>query len=50
MLVRGVDVFGYWGHDREPTRDLDPDCMDAIEFWKNEYANPTIIQEAEKAN
>ncbi len=49
MLVRGVDEFGYWGYDREPTRDLDPDCMEAIEYWKKEYANPTIIQAAKKA-
>ena len=49
MLVRGVDEFGYWGRDREPKRDLDPDCMEAIEYWIKEYANPTIVQEAKIA-
>ena len=49
MLVRGVDEFGYWGRDREPKRDLDPDCMEAIEYWIKEYANPTIVQEAKMA-
>ena len=49
MLVRGEDEFGYWGSDREPTCDLDPQCMEAIEYWKKEYANPTIVQEAKTA-
>ncbi len=49
MLVRGVDDYGHWGDDREPTRDLDPVCMAAIEYLKKEYANPTIIQAAKKA-
>ena len=49
LLVRGVDEFGYWGRDREPTCDLDPDCMEAIEYWIKEYANRTIVQEAKKA-
>ena len=49
MLLRGVDEYGYWGRDREPTRDLDPECMKAIAYWSKEYANPTIVQEAEQA-
>ena len=48
-LARGVDEYGHWGRDLEPTRDLDPDCMKAIAYWSEEYANPTIVQEAEKA-
>jgi len=49
MLMRGVDEFGYWGRDQGPTRDLDPDCMEAIKYWSEEYANPTIIQAAKKS-
>ena len=49
ILVRGVDEFGYWGRDQEPKCDLDPDCMEAIKYWSEEYANPTIVQEAKFA-
>lgn len=48
MLMRGVDEYGYWGSDRKPVRDLDPDCLAAIEYWKKEYANPAIVQEAKR--
>lgn len=48
-LVRGVDDHGHWGVDPEPRRDLDPDCMAAIRYWKDEYANPAIAQEADQA-
>jgi ectoine hydroxylase-related dioxygenase (phytanoyl-CoA dioxygenase family) len=48
ILLRGVDEYGHWGSDPEPSRDLDPDCMAAIQYWKDEYANPTIAQEADR--
>ncbi len=48
-LVRGVDEYGHWGVDPEPRHDLDPDCMAAISYWKDEYANPAIAQEADRA-
>ena len=50
LLMRGVDEFGHWGRDHEPERDLDPKCMAQIEYWKKEYANPTILQEAKQTD
>ncbi len=49
MLMRGGDEYGHWGADREPERDLDPACMASIRYWIDEYANPTIVQEANRA-
>ena len=46
ILCRGVDEYGYWGRDPEPTKDFDPECMDAIRFWIKGYADPNITQEA----
>ena len=50
MLMRGVDEYGHWGRDQEPARDLDPDRMAEIEYWKKEYANPTIVQESKQTS
>ena len=45
ILVRGVDSFNNWDRDPEPSSDLDPICMEAIQYWIKEYANPNVIQE-----
>ncbi len=51
VRVRQLVIFALadtTGRDQEPARDLDPERMAEIEYWKNEYANPTIIQESKQ--
>jgi hypothetical protein len=48
-LVRGKDEFQHWDADPEPRHDLDPACMEAIEHWRQSYADPKVIQEGNRA-
>ena len=49
-LVRGTDRYGHWDYDPEPRSDLDPDCIEAIRYWKQAYADPDVIQESRRAS
>jgi ectoine hydroxylase-related dioxygenase (phytanoyl-CoA dioxygenase family) len=50
ILVRGTDEYQNWEYDPRPRQDLDPICMDAIQHWIKEYANPGVAQEAVRAD
>ena len=36
-LVRGKDMFGYWGKDPEPKDDFDPVCLQALDAAYGQY-------------
>ncbi len=47
-LVRGVDDYHHWDYDPAPRADLDPVCMETIQYWIKAYADPDVIQEGQR--
>jgi len=41
MLLRGKDRYGHWAADPEPTRDLDPICMEAMLATREKFMKTT---------
>lgn len=45
-LVRGVDEYGHWDADPEPTQWMDPAVLQGLQEAASRYADPNTVQEA----
>ena len=50
ILVRGVDDYHHWDYDPAPRADLDPVCMETIQYWIKAYADPDVMQEGQRTD
>lgn len=49
ILMRGEDRFGHWDDDPEPRKNFDPVSMAALKVFQDNYRNPDLRTEAERA-